>query len=83
MNGQPGWYPDPWSGGHHRYWDGRAWTADVFADVPTAGPGTTPGPPPACLVTGQMKPFQYPIGAIGHEVIGTPTPRFAGQISFA
>ena len=30
----PGWYRDPWSSGHHRYWDGHAWTPDVFADVP-------------------------------------------------
>ena len=26
----PGWYPDPWGGGGHRYWDGQAWTARVM-----------------------------------------------------
>lgn len=26
----PGWYPDPWGGGGHRYWDGRAWTTRVM-----------------------------------------------------
>lgn len=35
---QPGWYPDPWQGGRHRYWDGRRWT-------PMTGPNG-PGPPP-------------------------------------
>lgn len=24
-----GWYPDPWSPGAHRWWDGRSWTARV------------------------------------------------------
>lgn len=23
---RPGWYPDPWGGGGHRYWDGERWT---------------------------------------------------------
>src|SRR3954452_22309441 len=31
----PGWHPDPWFSGPHRYWDGRAWTGDVFPDGPT------------------------------------------------
>ena len=31
----PGWHPDPWFSGQHRYWDGRAWTGDVFPDGPT------------------------------------------------
>ncbi len=26
----PGWYPDPWGGGGHRYWDGQAWTTRVM-----------------------------------------------------
>jgi hypothetical protein len=30
----PGWYPDPWVGGQHRYWTGDQWTADVFPDGP-------------------------------------------------
>lgn len=25
----PGWYPDPWGGGGHRYWDGQRWTTSV------------------------------------------------------
>lgn len=25
----PGWYPDPASRHHHRYWDGHNWTATV------------------------------------------------------
>ena len=31
----PGWPPDPWFSGQHRYWDGRTWTGDVFPDGPT------------------------------------------------
>jgi hypothetical protein len=34
-----GWYPDPWSRGQHRYWDGEAWTAGSFPH----GPGTLQG----------------------------------------
>lgn len=29
-----GWYPDPWSQGHHRYWDGAAWTSGAFPHGP-------------------------------------------------
>jgi hypothetical protein len=32
---RPGWYPDPWLAGQHRYWTGQQWTADVFPDGPT------------------------------------------------
>src|SRR3954453_15918508 len=31
----PGWHPDPWFSGQHRYWDGRTWTGNVFPDGPT------------------------------------------------
>jgi hypothetical protein len=54
-----GWYPDPWSSGHHRYWDGTAWTSGAFPHgpaTPSAGEGTdaaeaaprwsAPTPPP-------------------------------------
>jgi len=27
----PGWYPDPWGGGGHRYWDGQRWTTRTTA----------------------------------------------------
>ena len=57
-----GWYPDPWSQGQHRYWDGSTWTAGAFPHGPSAAsddgdqegdgtqtlPGATPtGPPPS------------------------------------
>jgi hypothetical protein len=47
-----GWYPDPWFSGQHRYWSGRAWTGEVFADgaaTATLRPETErpPVPPPA------------------------------------
>jgi hypothetical protein len=31
----PGWYPDPWSPAHHRYWNGASWTGDAFPHGPT------------------------------------------------
>ncbi|HEX3540817.1 MAG TPA: DUF2510 domain-containing protein [Acidimicrobiales bacterium] len=34
-----GWYPDPWSQGHHRYWDGSAWTAGNFPNGPAGDAG--------------------------------------------
>lgn len=37
----PGWHPDPWFSGQRRYWDGRAWTGDVFPDAPI-GAGSAP-----------------------------------------
>ncbi|HEX3426716.1 MAG TPA: DUF2510 domain-containing protein [Acidimicrobiales bacterium] len=40
----PGWYPDPWSHGQHRYWNGSSWTSGSFPH----GPGTLvtePAPP--------------------------------------
>jgi len=37
-----GWYPDPWSPGQHRYWDGAAWTSGAFPHGP-APLGTAPG----------------------------------------
>jgi len=30
----PGWYPDPWFTGQHRYWTGATWTGDVFPTGP-------------------------------------------------
>lgn len=36
----PGWYPDPWFTGQHRYWTGATWTGDVFPTGPT-GHGAT------------------------------------------
>ena len=30
----PGWHPDPWLAGHHRFWDGRAWQASPTGTEP-------------------------------------------------
>jgi hypothetical protein len=37
---RPGWHPDPWYDGQHRWWDGDGWTADVFPDGPVAAAGS-------------------------------------------
>lgn len=45
----PGWYPNPWSGGGLRYWDGQHWTARTmkagggWADSPYAELPPLPG----------------------------------------
>ena len=46
----PGWYPDPWSKGQHRYWNGQVWTGDAFPHGPSPHgpaepwPGSSAGP---------------------------------------
>lgn len=60
----PGWYPDPWSRGHRRFWDGSAWTAHAFPEDPshaaTVGPGSGEAgaawPPPTAGVPGGGPP---------------------------
>lgn len=53
---QPGWFPDPNGRHEHRYFNGRAWTADVAdggqRSIDPLGAGPTPvapGPPPGAL----------------------------------
>ena len=53
----PGWHPDPWFSGQHRYWDGRTWTADVFPDGPVGSYGT---PQIALRPEGQRPPVAPP-----------------------
>jgi uncharacterized RDD family membrane protein YckC len=47
MSMAPGWYPDPFSGGYVRWWDGRAWSsATQVAQRSDAAPVPAPAPPP-------------------------------------
>ena len=46
----PGWYPDPWTAGAQRWWDGRGWTG--HATAPTGGRP----PPPLPGVVGSGLP---------------------------
>jgi hypothetical protein len=58
----PGWYPDPWVAGQHRYWTGEVWTADVFPDGPAhLGPDAAPSWPP--YVPEVAAPAEVPYGA--------------------
>lgn len=41
----PGWYPDPWYTGQHRWWDGRVWTGDVFPHGPVLTGGAAADAP--------------------------------------
>jgi hypothetical protein len=70
----PGWHPDPWFSGQHRYWDGRSWTGDVFPDGPSGAYGTPqialrpqserpPGPPPTARSTVPPPPPTWGLGA--------------------
>lgn len=43
----PGWYPDPWSPGSVRWWDGTTWTA--YAQPMWQGPPMPPQLPPHVL----------------------------------
>lgn len=63
-----GWYPDPWTDGHYRYWTGEAWTADVFPEgVDPQGapqtswsrPGDAPTPPPTAPSPSPPVPPQW------------------------
>ena len=54
MSMAPGWYPDPFSSGYVRWWDGKAWSSATQvaqrADAPpesAAGPAAPPGQPAA------------------------------------
>jgi len=53
----PGWHPDPWFSGQHRYWDGRSWTADVFPDGPV---GTYGAPQITLRPEGERPPVAPP-----------------------
>ena len=67
-----GWYPDPWARGHHRYWDGEAWTAHAFPNGPVTlradqarsadgAPAPTPtGPPTTRSIAAPPPPEWWP-----------------------
>src|ERR1700730_374166 len=44
ISSPPGWYPDPWLSGHHRYWTGQTWSAESFPSGQTATAAAAPLP---------------------------------------
>ena len=67
----PGWHPDPWFSGQHRYWDGRTWTGDVFPDGPVGSYGT---PQIALRPEGQRPPVAPPTT---RSAVAPPPPTWA------
>ena len=67
----PGWHPDPWFSGQHRYWDGRTWTGDVFPDGPV---GSHDGPQIALRPEGQRPPVAPPTT---RSAVAPPPPTWA------
>jgi hypothetical protein len=53
-----GWYPDPWTAGQHRFWDGEGWTAHAFPDG--AGALGVNGGHPATPVATPASPTALP-----------------------
>ena len=61
MSMAPGWYPDPFSAGYLRYWDGRAWSsATQVAERTDAPPVPVPPQPAAPQSATPTAPGSYP-----------------------
>ncbi len=68
-NLQPGWYPDPWSQDHLRWWDGAAWTEGTTRPETHGPPVATIAPPaaptpPAAQPLWRQRSFQVPAAAV-------------------
>jgi hypothetical protein len=68
----PGWYPDPWARGQHRYWNGQVWTGDAFPHgpaEPSTGYPAAPAPGPSY---GASMPSY--LGSAGERTEAPPPP---------
>jgi hypothetical protein len=90
---QAGWFPDPWSDGQLRWWDGSEWTGGTTilethgAPVATVAP-PAPTPPPEEQPLWRQRSVQVPAIAVLTAVVviavaafaswpGSPSPRIA------
>src|SRR5580704_13783016 len=72
-----GWYPDPWSRGHHRYWDGAAWTGGSFPHGP-ANPWADEGHDAA-----EVPPTPAPTPPpVAHDPWATPPPEWSAPTDY-
>jgi uncharacterized RDD family membrane protein YckC len=72
MSMAPGWYPDPFSSGYLRWWDGERWAPQTVLSAPTSA-SQAPTPPP-----GASWPGAPPAGYSGYggSVVGTAVAPF-------
>jgi hypothetical protein len=81
---QPGWYPDPWSGDHLRWWDGAEWTEGTTRPEVHGPPVATIAPPaqslpPEVQPLWRQRSFQVPAAAVLAAMVVITVVAFVSQ----